>query len=54
VAVLQLTLDTAGRGTGTMAAAARVKSGGDTGVRIDNYAEVPLTLTAVARAPVLK
>lgn len=50
VAVVQLVLDKSGRGTGTMAAAARVKPGGETGVRIDNYAETPLTLTATARA----
>jgi hypothetical protein len=46
VAVMQLTLDKTGHGTGTMAAAARVKPGGETGVRIDNYADKPLTLTA--------
>jgi hypothetical protein len=45
-AVLQLTLDKTGHGTGTMAAAARVKPGGETGVRIDNYADKPLTLKA--------
>jgi len=45
-AVLQLALDKTGHGTGTMAAAARVKPGGDTGVRIDNYADKPLSLTA--------
>lgn len=50
VAVVQLTLDKTGKGTGTMAAAARVKPGGETGVRIDNYAETPLTLTATVRA----
>jgi len=48
-AVVQLLLDKSGRGVGTMAAAARVKRGGETGVRIDNYAETPLKLTAVAR-----
>lgn len=46
VAVIQLTLDKTGHGTGTMAAAARVKPGGDTGVRIDSYSEKPVTLTA--------
>ena len=50
VAVAQLTLDKSGRGDGTMAAAARVKPGGETGVRIDNYAETPLSLKAVVRA----
>ena len=45
VAVIQLTLDKAGHGTGQMAAAARVKRGGETGVRIDSYTEKPVTLT---------
>jgi hypothetical protein len=49
VAVAQFTVDRSGHGTGTMAAAARVKPGGETGVRIDDYAEKPVTLTAVAR-----
>jgi hypothetical protein len=52
VAVLQLIVDATGKGTGTMAAAARVTPGGATGVRIDQYAETPLTLavtTAAAR-----
>ena len=49
VAVAQFTLDSSGHGTGTMAAAARVKPGGETGVRIDDYAEAPVKLTAVAR-----
>ena len=48
-ALIQLLVDESGSGTGTMAAAARVKPGGETGVRIDNYAEEPLTLTKVAR-----
>jgi hypothetical protein len=48
-AVMQLMLDKAGKGTGTMAAAARVKPGGETGVRIDNYAETPMKLTATPR-----
>src|SRR5205085_1289435 len=39
VAVIQLTLDAAGHGTGTLAAAARVKPGGETGVRLDSYTE---------------
>jgi hypothetical protein len=46
VAVIQLTLDKTGHGTGTMAAAARVKPGGDAGVRIDSYADQPVKLTA--------
>jgi len=50
VAVLELTLDKTGKGTGRMAAAARVKPGGETGVRIDVYADALVTLTATARA----
>ena len=50
VAVAQFTIDASGKGTGTMAAAARVKPGGETGVRIDDYAEKPVTLAAVVRA----
>jgi hypothetical protein len=50
VAVVQLTLDKTGHGQGTMAAAARVKPGGETGVRIDSYAETPVKLTASLRA----
>jgi len=45
VAVAQFTVDASGTGTGTLAAAARVKPGGETGVRIDDYAEKPVTLT---------
>jgi hypothetical protein len=50
VAVAQFTLDRSGHGAGTMAAAARVKPGGETGVRIDDYAEKPVKLTAAVRA----
>jgi len=50
VAVAQFTVDRSGHGTGTMAAAARVKPGGETGVRIDDYAEKPVTLNATVRA----
>lgn len=49
--VILFTLDKKGSGEGTMAAAARVKPGGDTGVRLDDYAETPLKLTAAARPP---
>jgi hypothetical protein len=45
VAVIQMQVDATGKGTGTMAAAARVKPGGATGVRIDDYAEKPITLS---------
>ena len=49
VAVIQLKVDGKGAGTGSMAAAARVKPGGDTGVQIDDYAETPIELVNVAR-----
>ncbi len=45
VAVILLEVDASGMGTGTMAAAARVKPGGATGVRIDDYADTPITLS---------
>jgi hypothetical protein len=49
VAVIQLVVDEIGLGRGTMAAAARVKPGGETGVQIDDYAEQPITLVSVSR-----
>ena len=51
VAVAKLTLDGKGHGEGVMAAAARVKPSGTSGVQIDDYAETPVKLTAVVRAP---
>ena len=50
VGLIQLTVDGRGAGTGIMAAAARVKSGGETGVQIEDYGtDAPITLTAVTR-----
>jgi hypothetical protein len=49
VAVIQMQIDDAGLGTGSMAAAARVKPGGETGVVIDDYAEQPIKLVSVVR-----
>ncbi len=49
VAVIQLKVDGRGEGAGTMAAAARVRPGGETGVQIDDYAEAPITLAKVTR-----
>ena len=49
LAVLQLKMDAAGIGEGTMAAAARVKPGGETGVIIDQYADQPIKLLSVRR-----
>jgi hypothetical protein len=50
-ALIQLQVDAAGAGTGMMAAAARVKPGGEAGVRIDNYAEEPLALKVTRQNP---
>jgi len=50
-ALIQLQVDGAGAGTGVMAAAARVKPGGETGIRIDNYAEEPLELKVTRQKP---
>jgi len=49
VAVIQLLVDDIGDGSGTMAAATRVKPGGETGVQIDDYADQPITLVTVRR-----
>jgi hypothetical protein len=48
VAVLQFTVDSANQGTGTMAAAARVKPGGPAGFQIDDYADTPVKMTVTA------
>ena len=50
VAVVKLELDASGGGDGIMAAAARVKPGGEGAVRIDDYAETPVKLTVVPAA----
>jgi hypothetical protein len=49
VGVIQMQIDDAGLGNGSMAAAARVKPGGETGVVIDDYAEQPIKLVSVVR-----
>ena len=49
VAVVRLQVDAAGRGRGTMAAAARVRPDGNGGVLLDDYAEEPITVTDVTR-----
>ena len=49
VAVIQLMVDDIGLGKGTMAAAARVKPGGEAGVQIDDYADEPIALVTVRR-----
>jgi hypothetical protein len=49
VALIQMQVDTIGFGDGAMAAAARVKPGGESGVQVDDYADKPIKLTTVAR-----
>jgi hypothetical protein len=49
VAIVQLMMDSAGLGEGTMAAAAKVKSGGDAGVQVDDYGTQPVKLLSVKR-----
>jgi hypothetical protein len=49
VAVIQLTMDSSGLGEGKMAAAAKVKPGGETGVEIEAYDAEPVTLRSVMR-----
>ena len=49
VAVLQYTLEDAGTGTGSIAAAARVKPGGPTGVTVDDYSDTPIELKNIKR-----
>ena len=49
LAVVQLTVDEFGLGSGTMAAAAKVKKDGEGGVLIEDYAEEPIKLTSVSR-----
>jgi hypothetical protein len=50
VAVIRMNMDDSGLGSGEMAAAARVKPGGATGVVIDDYAEKPIKLVSVVKA----
>ena len=49
VAVLQLKMDSSGTGEGSIAAAARVKPGGTSGVQIDQYADQPIKLVSIKR-----
>ena len=50
LAVIQFDVDSVGLGTGTMAAAARVRPGGPAGVQIDDYAEAPIKLVTVRKS----
>lgn len=49
VAVVQITIDDAGVGEGTMAPAAKVKPGGPTGVEVESYSESPVKLHSVMK-----
>lgn len=51
IAVIRLQVDKTGRGTGTLAAAARVRPAGGGGVILDDYADKPIELTGVTRKP---
>jgi len=50
LAVLQFDIDDAGMGSGTMAAAAKIKPGGPNGFVIDDYAEQPIKLVSISRS----
>jgi hypothetical protein len=50
VGVILMHMDKAGKGDGTIAAAARVKPYEVTGVQLDDYAEKPVKVTATVRA----
>jgi len=49
IALVQFTVDEVGMGSGTMAAAARVKPDGKGGVVLEDYADEPIKLTFVKR-----
>lgn len=49
LSVVQLSVDDLGLGTGTMAAAARIKPDGNGGVVMEDYADQPIKLTYVRR-----
>ena len=51
VAVIEIRIDGKGVGTGSMAAAARVRPDGDGGVLLDDFAEQLITITNIARKP---
>ncbi len=49
VAVIQIQIDDVGLGSGSMAAAANVKPGAESGVEINDYADKPIKLVSVVR-----
>ncbi len=50
LAVIQFDIDDAGVGSGTMAAAAKVKPGGPNGLQVDDYADQPIKLVNISRS----
>ena len=44
-----MSIDDVGLGNGSMAAAANVKPGGESGVEINDYADKPIKLVSVVR-----
>jgi hypothetical protein len=50
LAVVQFEMDDSGVGSGTMAAAAKIKPGGTNGLEIDDYADQPIKLVSIARS----
>lgn len=50
LAALQFDMDDSGMGSGTMAAAARIKPGGPNGFVIDDYADQPIKLVSISRS----
>lgn len=50
LAIILLDLDPIGLGSGSMAPAARVRPGGETGVQIDDYAYRPVKLVSVRKS----
>lgn len=51
VAVIQIQMGAKGVGTGSMAAAARVRPDGDGGVLLDDFADALITLSDISRKP---
>jgi hypothetical protein len=50
LAVIQFDMDDSGVGSGTMAAAAKIKPGGPNGFEIDDYADQPIKLVSISRS----
>jgi hypothetical protein len=50
LAFLQFDVDSIGMGSGSMAAAARIRPGGPAGVQVDDYAEKPVNLKMVRKS----